>query len=164
MRLEKRAMGTTRGHELFSEIAARWRALPGVERSTMMGFPCLRAGGKFFACVDREGAHLLVKLPATRVEAAIAAGRGTAFAPNGRVFREWLAVGLEQSPRWDEHVRDAHAFVTGAVDDVRPLDPPRAVARKPALRRGQRGNPGPSPGSPGGGGSARLALRRGKAR
>jgi hypothetical protein len=32
-------MGTTRGHEIFSEIAARWLAQPGVERSTMMGLP-----------------------------------------------------------------------------------------------------------------------------
>jgi hypothetical protein len=106
-------MKSTTGAELFARLADRWGLEPAVTRSTMMGFPCLRAGGKFFASVDRDGSHLLVKLPAARVAAAVAAGEGTAFAPNGRVFREWLAVPLARADRWEEYVRSAHAFIRG---------------------------------------------------
>jgi hypothetical protein len=103
------------GAELFARLADRWLTEPAVTKSTMMGFPCLRAGGKFFASVDREGAHLVVKLPAARVTAAALAGEGSVFAPNGRVFREWLAVPLARADRWEAYVREAHAFARGDV-------------------------------------------------
>jgi hypothetical protein len=103
------------GVELFERLADRWALEPAVTKSTMMGFPCLRAGGKFFASVDRAGGNLVVKLSAGRVAAAIAAGEGAAFAPNGRVFREWLAVPASRADRWDAYVRAAHAFVRESV-------------------------------------------------
>jgi hypothetical protein len=51
---------------LFWELAQQLLAEPGVTRSTMMGYPCLRANGAFFACVERTTGHLIVKLTARR--------------------------------------------------------------------------------------------------
>jgi hypothetical protein len=99
------------GAELFERLADRWALESAVTKSTMMGFPCLRSGGKFFASVDRAAGNLVVKLPAGRVAEAIAAGEGAAFAPNGRVFREWLAVPASRADRWEAYVRAAYAFV-----------------------------------------------------
>jgi hypothetical protein len=48
---------------LFWELAQPLLAEPGVTRSTMMGYPCLRANGAFFACVERATGNLIVKLP-----------------------------------------------------------------------------------------------------
>ena len=72
---------------LFWELARRLLAEPGVTQSTMMGYPCLRADGAFFACVERATGHLIVKLPAHRVSELVAAGQAVTFAPNGRAFR-----------------------------------------------------------------------------
>ena len=38
---------------LLWELAGQLLAEPGVTRSTMMGYPCLRANGAFFACIDQ---------------------------------------------------------------------------------------------------------------
>lgn len=53
-----------------------------------------------------------VKLRSERVAAAIAGGGGEPFAPSGRVFREWLAVGVGDAARWEDLVGEAYAFVT----------------------------------------------------
>ena len=66
----------------------------------MMGFPCLRLHGRFFASVDRRTQALLVKLPADRVAALVASGEGEPFAPAGRVFREWVAFPRTDRRRW----------------------------------------------------------------
>ena len=41
---------------------------PAVGRSTMMGHPCVRRAGRFFASFDPRADCLVVKLPAERVE------------------------------------------------------------------------------------------------
>ena len=71
--------------ELVSHCDAR------VTRSTMMGFPCLRVDGKFFACIERATGNLILKLSAERVNDLVRTGSGRPFAPNGRVFKEWVA-------------------------------------------------------------------------
>jgi hypothetical protein len=50
----------------------------------MMGLPCLRLDGAFFASCDRRSGDLLVKLPETCVGELIEAGTAHAFAPAGR--------------------------------------------------------------------------------
>ena len=77
----------------------------------MMGFACLRSRDRFFACLHRAGTHLIVKLPAARVQTAIAEGVGEPFAPNGRVFREWLAVPWSRGEHWSDYARAAERFV-----------------------------------------------------
>ena len=37
---------------LFWELAQQLLAEPGVTQGTMMGYPCLRANGAFFACTN----------------------------------------------------------------------------------------------------------------
>lgn len=82
-------------------------------RGTMMGHPCLRAEGAFFASGGRAGDTLVVKLPAARVQEEIAAGRGVAFAPAGRPFKQWVEV-TDPSPQGARaRVFEALAFVAG---------------------------------------------------
>jgi hypothetical protein len=106
-------MGVARdGIEVFSRLSRRLCRKPEVAVGTMMGFPCLRADGKFFASLNREASQLIVKLPEGRVKDAVKTREGLAFAPNGRVFREWLAVPVERAEDWPGYLKEAHAFVS----------------------------------------------------
>jgi hypothetical protein len=75
--------------DFFWEASAAVLAHGGVATGTMMGFPCLRFAGAFFASCDHRSGDLIVKLPRHRVEHLIQAGAGEPFAPAGRTFREW---------------------------------------------------------------------------
>ena len=46
----------------FWKMATPLLARPGIARSTMMGYPCLRLHGDFFASWDQAADHLVVKL------------------------------------------------------------------------------------------------------
>jgi hypothetical protein len=98
------------GEELFWELAEPLLADPTITRSTMMGFPCLRLNGRYFASVDRTTQALLVKLAADRVSALIARGGGEPFAPAGRVFREWVALPRTDRRRWRTLLNEAKQF------------------------------------------------------
>jgi hypothetical protein len=104
-------MSVTPGETRFWDLAEPLLARPGVERSTMMGLPCLRTHGAFFASCDRSTGDLLVKLPAARVDELVDAGRARSFAPAGRRFREWVAIPPERSRSWTRLVEEALAFV-----------------------------------------------------
>jgi hypothetical protein len=78
--------------ELFWDLVEPMYADPAVQRSTMMGLPCVRLDGRFFASLDRRSGALLVKLPVHRVRQLIDAGHGQLVAPAGRAFREWVAI------------------------------------------------------------------------
>ena len=69
------------GEDLFWELVEPMYADPAVQRSTMMGLPCVRLHGRFFASLDRRTGALLVKLPADRVGQLVVAGDGEPFAP-----------------------------------------------------------------------------------
>lgn len=99
--------------ELFWELADDLLAEPAVTRSTMMGYPCLRANGAFFGCVERGTGHLIVKLPAARVTELVASGQALPFAPNGRVFREWAAFADPDRDEWIALLEEARTFVDG---------------------------------------------------
>jgi len=101
----------TPGEERFWELAEPFLLDPNVTRSTMMGFPCLRVHGQFFASTDRANGNLLVKLPEGRVDALVAAGKAAAFAPAGRRFREWAAIPYARARTWKQLLDEAHAFV-----------------------------------------------------
>ena len=101
------------GEERFWALAAPLLALPGVTRSTMMGFPCLRVRGAFFASRDHRSGELIVKLPRERVAQLIEAGTGKPFAPAGRTFREWVQIGDRSEDRWGELIEEARIFVGG---------------------------------------------------
>jgi hypothetical protein len=105
--------GVAECEELFWKLAEALFADPAVTRSTMMGFPCLRANGNFFACVERATGNLIVKLSAERVRDLVASGAGIPFAPNGRVFREWVAFPVPDQDEWTVLLDEAKAFVNG---------------------------------------------------
>jgi len=75
----------------------------------MMGNPCLRYGGAFVAMHWEKAAAMIVKLDASSVAAHISDGEGIAFAPNGRVFKEWLAVPDDRHESWSDLLNAALA-------------------------------------------------------
>ncbi|GIJ43972.1 hypothetical protein Val02_08580 [Virgisporangium aliadipatigenens] len=101
------------GEDLFWELVEPMYADPAVRRSTMMGMACVRLGGRFFASLERSTGALLVKLPAERVAALVAAGQGEPFAPAGRVFREWVALPRPDRPRWRALLEEARKHAGG---------------------------------------------------
>lgn len=100
---------TTDGEARFWALADPLLAHAGVTRSTMMGYPCLRLRGDFFACLDRRDGSLVVKLDEGQVTRLIEAGRAEAFAPNGRRFREWAAIPPSRSRSWPRQLEAALA-------------------------------------------------------
>lgn len=86
----------------------------GAERSTMMGFPCLRVGGKFFASLEHRTGDLIVKLPAERVDELIETGTGGPFAPNGRRFKEWTVIAARDEELWTQLTQEAFNFANEA--------------------------------------------------
>ena len=106
-------MTTTADHEhRFWSLAEPLLDLPNVTRSTMMGLPCLRLSGAFFASWDRNTGALLVKLPEARVDELVAAGRAEPFAPAGRRFREWAAIPTTRTRAWPTLLDEAHQHVS----------------------------------------------------
>jgi hypothetical protein len=101
----------TAGEQRFWSLAERLLATDGVERSTMMGLPCLRIHGAFFASCDRRTGDLVVKLLKSRVDELVASGRAQTFAPAGRRFRQWAAIPVERSRTWRRLLDDALRFV-----------------------------------------------------
>lgn len=99
-------------------LDAFWGAAEGalarenVETGTMMGFPCLRLSGRFFASCEPRTGDLIVKLPAARVQELLAAGDALAFAPNGRTFREWALIPERDAERWARLIDEALDFAT----------------------------------------------------
>lgn len=93
-------MSIDEAHALWEKAAGPLRSILGVTASTMMGLPCLRLSGAFFAAWDRRTGDLLVKLPAARVTDLVDAGRARPFAPAGRRFREWAAVPPDDPEAW----------------------------------------------------------------
>jgi hypothetical protein len=77
----------------------------------MMGFPCLRVSGRFFASFDQRTGALVVKLSAARVDQLIASGEAQPFAPVGRRFREWAAIDPARREHWPSLLDEALAFV-----------------------------------------------------
>jgi len=114
---------------LFWEVSAAARAHPDVAAGTMMGLPCLRVSGAFFAACDHRSGDLIVKLPRHRVQQLVAAGTGKPFAPAGRTFREWVVIADLEPARWAKLIDEARAF---AQRRQRAGRPPCAFPRKRA--------------------------------
>ena len=100
----------TEARQLYDDLTDDLLYDPAVGRSTMMGFPCVRRAGRFFASFDPKAGALVVKLPRERVAELIADGTGEPFAPNGRVFREWTTVPDPDPVVWEQLLAEAHAF------------------------------------------------------
>ena len=99
------------GSQLYWRLTEGLLADPRVSRGTMMGLPCMRTDGAFFASLDRGSHHLIVKLPAVRVAEFITSGTGLVFAPSHRPFREWVAIPRPHEAIWAGLLDEARAFV-----------------------------------------------------
>ncbi|MEO6487394.1 MAG: hypothetical protein ABIO78_05540 [Thermoanaerobaculia bacterium] len=94
-----------------------------------MGFPCLRREGAFFASLEPATNALIVKLPADRVTVLIHTGTGEPFAPNGRVFREWIAIPNPRRRTWTKLLEEAWQFAAAQRSPkAAPYEPSRDVS------------------------------------
>jgi hypothetical protein len=106
---------------LYDELTDDLLYDPAIGRSTMMGYPCVRRAGRFFASFDHRVEALVVKLPRERVADLIGDGVGEPFAPNGRVFREWVTIPDTDPKVWEQLLAEARDFAgpasrVGAAD------------------------------------------------
>jgi hypothetical protein len=125
---------TTDEHR-FEELAAPLLAIDGVTRSTMMGLPCLRRNGAFFAALDRRSGALLVKLSASRVDELCSTGTAEPFAPAGRRFRQWAAVPARHAAQWPALLDEARH----TADDPTGPRPTTRGQRSASRSRSDRG-------------------------
>lgn len=98
----------TPSQELFWDLADEMIAgRDDIEEGTIMGSPCLRVGGDFLAMPHHRGDGIVVKIDEKRVNELIDAGKGTAFAPAGRAFREWVLVAEVDEATWRSVLSEA---------------------------------------------------------
>jgi TfoX/Sxy family transcriptional regulator of competence genes len=95
---------------LYDELTDDLLYDPVVGRSTMMGYPCVRRAGRYFASFDTAAEALVLKLPSARVDELIDDGTGEPFAPNGRVFREWVRLPQPDHVVWEQLLAEARDF------------------------------------------------------
>ena len=98
-------------HAAFWQLADALISEGKAERGTMMRMECLRTNCKFVAGVAFNG-ELLVKLSRTRVDELVSSGKGQAFAPAGKVFKEWVAFPAYDMRLWDAMIREACTAAT----------------------------------------------------
>lgn len=81
---------------------------------TGFGASAFKAGGKIFAMQSSKG-KFVVKLPKERVDALVAARKGSYFDPgHGRLMKEWLEMESGQA-HWVSLAREAREFVKTAA-------------------------------------------------
>ncbi len=108
------ASATPDPNALFWRLAEELYDDASVEEGTMMGSRCLRRDGEFIAMMDSRTDNMVVKLAAPRVLELIDEGAGEAFAPAGRVFREWLDVATPDEARWRSLLIEARDFAASS--------------------------------------------------
>jgi len=97
----------------FGRVMTTLRRDPRVGEAKMFGALGLKVGDKYFAMLYKG--QLVVKLPAERVAALVAAGDGKYFDPgHGRLMKEWIAFAPDLAARWGRLAQEAKGFVAGA--------------------------------------------------
>ena len=72
--------------DFFWEVSAAALAPSDVAAGTMMGFPCLRTSGAFFASCDHRTGDLIVKLPGTASSSSSRQARASRSPPRAGPF------------------------------------------------------------------------------
>ena len=108
----------------FEDLVTEFNDVDGVtppSGGAGFGRSALRYQGKIFAMLVRGA--LVVKLPADRVAALIAAGHGTHFDANkGTPMREWLAVAGDipnTAVSWSDLADEALAFARAEAESAK---------------------------------------------
>lgn len=96
--------------KLFWDIAEQLLLDVAVTKGKLMGFPCLRVDGNFFATSDHRTGGLIVKLSEKRVQELIKKEVGQPFAPAGRTFREWTLITERNISIWESLMVEAKGF------------------------------------------------------
>lgn len=99
--------------ERFEIVVDRFADRPGItppDAGRGFGRSALRIDGRIFAMLVRG--VFVVKLPADRVDALLAAGEGSRFDANkGKPMKEWFAAAPDSSLDWGELAAEALDFV-----------------------------------------------------
>jgi hypothetical protein len=108
-------MGAMEPAERFEIVVDRFADLPGItppDAGRGFGRAALRIDGRIFAMLVRG--RFVVKLPAGRVDALLAAGEGDRFDANkGKPMKEWFAAGEDSGLDWGDLAAEALEFVRG---------------------------------------------------
>ncbi|KOV86334.1 hypothetical protein [Nocardia sp. NRRL S-836] len=101
-----------RAKKIFDELAEEL-APSGVDHGSLFGKPCLKTGGKAFACQFKEG--VAFKLPAQPHAEALALSGAVLFDPSGkgRPMKEWVLVPVKHSATWPEFAAQARKALGG---------------------------------------------------
>ncbi len=102
--------------DFFWRIARIFLQKKHVSEGTLMGYPCLRYKGDFFATADHFSGDLIVKLPAQRVKEIIESGAGQPFAPAGKVFKEWVCIQTRSAHKWETLMDEAIQFAKQKIN------------------------------------------------
>ncbi|MFK8022786.1 MAG: hypothetical protein AB8G26_02375 [Ilumatobacter sp.] len=104
-------------HDRFWELADPHLASGRLVEGTMMGHQCLRTASTngFVATVTRSSGDIVIKLPRRHVVELVESGRGRPFAPAGKVFREWVALGDVDDDTFESLLEASIEFVDGAA-------------------------------------------------
>ena len=106
--------------ERFADLVADYLGTdgvtcPGTEPGARgFGRGGLKTGGKLFAMLSHD--RLVLKLPASRIDALLDEGHGHRFDPrkNGVEMREWLVLDPASDLDWYALAEEARAFVGGS--------------------------------------------------
>lgn len=97
----------------FAPIAQAFAKDGDVSLGKMFGSVGLKVNGKVFAMVVKG--RFVAKLPKSRVDELVGAGRGEQFDPgHGKLMKEWVSVPSGKA-LWLELAREAHRFVKGGA-------------------------------------------------
>jgi hypothetical protein len=104
--------GVTRPEDRYDDLADELAGIAGVtlpQGNGGFGRTALRFRNKIFVMLVRG--QLVLKLPAERVDALVAAGDGVRFDANkGTPMREWLSLDPESGQPWLPLAREALDF------------------------------------------------------
>lgn len=96
---------------LFRALASRLGEAGTAASAHRFGDDALKVDGRIYAALSHG--RLLLKLPAARVEALLAAGQGERFRTGGRTMKAWVTIGPEHAAQWFALAREARVFVAG---------------------------------------------------
>ena len=78
-----------------------------LQRSTVIGLPCLRIYDHIIATLDIENAAVIIKLPVHLVNYLVAEGWGHYFTTASRTHEQWIRINRVEPVLWKELIQEA---------------------------------------------------------
>ncbi len=95
----------------YEDLTFKFVDTYGVEQSTMMGTPCLRYEGQFFAMMFEREDALIIKVSEARVLELIEDGTGKEFNFTKKRFKEWVLIPKSNQGQYENLMLEALNFV-----------------------------------------------------